>query len=237
MVTSIYFNNKDSFMDMDCYLSERPAIPITIEDTEIKPVDMRALGGLTYKLGSYQEKIIKCNFVLVSPTDFERKVDKIVEWLNIIEDNSLIFSFDKDRVYKVKKVTTSDDVKKEIDYYGSFETTFICEPFKYPLYEPTMTLESFPATIYNNGSICTDPYLKIYANGNITLTTNDDTITINNVNEYVELDSTFFLCKKDSTNMMNNKNGGFPQLQKGENIIEVTGSVTKIEIDIRTRYL
>ncbi|WP_238902667.1 distal tail protein Dit [Clostridium sp. YIM B02506] len=236
MVTSVFFNNKDSVLDFECYLSKRPAIPLTIEDVENIKVEGRS-GTLTRRLGTYQDKIIRCNFVLLSKKDFARKVDSIAEWLNNIEDNSLIFSFDRDRIYKVKSIAISDNIEEELDYYGSFEVTFVCEPFKYPIYEPTMILESFPTTIYNNGSIYTDPYLKIYASGNITLTTNDDTITINNVNEYVELDSTFFLCKKGSTNMMNNKNGGFPQLQKGENTIGVTGSVSKIEIDIRTCYL
>jgi phage-related protein len=75
------------------------------------------------------------------------------------------------------------------------------------------------------------PYIKIYGNGSISLSVNSSTITIADVDGYVELDSETMNAYK-GINLLNNKMTGsaFPELVPGDNTIAFTGTVTGAEI-------
>ena len=234
--TSIIFNYRNSIEDFGLYLAESPSIPLSIEETESIVVEGRS-GTLTRKLGTYKDKKIKCKFRLLSKEDFTRKVDRIIEWLNIIENSDLIFGFDYEVKYKVKVVNCSEDIQKQLNFYGDFDVEFICDPFKYFVYEENIRLTSKNFSLYSQGTVKSEPYIKIIGNGNLTLSVNGKTTIINNVSEYIELDSMYFLCKKGLTNEMLKMNGDFPIFEVGNNSIEITGNVTSVEINMRTRFL
>ena len=91
--------------------------------------------------------------------------------------------------------------------------------------------------IYYTGTVPGECNIKIYGNGNIQLTINSDTVQINNVNEYVELDSKFLLClNKDKTSKSRDMIGHFPLLIRGFNTVSWEGNVSKVEILPRTAY-
>ncbi|WP_286909619.1 distal tail protein Dit [Clostridium sp. UBA1652] len=234
--TSIIFNNRDSVEDFGLYLAESPSIPLSIEETESIVVEGRS-GTLTRKLGTYKDKKIRCKFRLLSKEDFTRKVDRIIEWLNIIEDSDLIFEFDNEVKYKVKVVNCSEDIQKQLNFYGDFDVEFVCDPFKYPIYNDIITTNQKNTVLYNNGTYKSEPYIKMIGSGNITISVNGKTTIINNVSEYIELDSMYFLCKKGLTNEMLKMNGDFPIFEVGNNTISITGNVTSVEINMRTRFL
>ncbi|GFZ30726.1 hypothetical protein CSC2_12520 [Clostridium zeae] len=239
MITSLIFNKCDSVKDFGLYLTERPSIPLTLEDSESITIDGRS-GTLTRSLGTYKDKTIPCKFRVISKENFYRNLDRIIEWFNYIEDNNLIFSFDEERIYKVKKVNCSDNITQQLDLYGDFEAKFICEPFKYQVNEDFITLTN-NSTIYNVGNVYSEPYYKVYGTGNLTLTINDNTIFLNNINGYIELDVLKGLAYKDiyNYNYMDSTNGEFKdlQLQRGKNTINLSSNVTKIEVKPRWRFL
>lgn len=236
MIDSIYFNNKNSYKDLDLLLVEASSNPVGTENVELIEVEGRN-GTLTRKLGTYKDKIRKIKFRLnTSDEKYYRRIDEIISWLNIIEDNSLVFSYDRERKYKVK-VIQCGDITRQLQWYGDFEVIFTCEPFKFPIEDDVISTTQKIFTIYNDGNIKSEPYMKIIGSGNITVFVNGQTIILNNVSEYIELDSMFFLCKKGLTNEMSKMNGKFPIFEIGENSIEITGNVFSTEINIRTRYL
>ena len=60
---------------------------------------------------------------------------------------------------------------------------------------------------------------------------------INNVNEYVELDSKLLSCRnKDKTSKSRDMIGHFPLLSLGKNNISWIGDVSKVEMLPRTAY-
>lgn len=79
--------------------------------------------------------------------------------------------------------------------------------------------------------------IKIYGTGNIQLTINNETMQINNVSDYVEIDSNLLQVRnKDGTSKDNDTLGDFVLLEKGENIISYIGEVTKIVVEYTTKY-
>ncbi|MBK1809339.1 phage tail family protein [Clostridium sp. YIM B02505] len=240
MPNSLYFNNKDSYEDLDLLFSETPHMPFTIEDVENVPIDIRN-GTVTRKLGAYKDKSINVKFKLKTDNNnYYSKIDEIIEWLNIIGDSSLIFSFNSDKKFIVKSINEVSDIQRQVAWDGEFELTFICEPFKYPLLEDNITLITI-SSIYNIGNVYSEPYFKVYCTGNLILTINGNSITLNNISGYIELDVLKGLVYKDIYNYsyMDSTNGKFEnlRLKRGKNIINLSNNITKVEIKIRIRYL
>lgn len=228
----IYFNNNVS-LNLNLYLENYPSIPISNEEYEEVSVEGRS-GNLIINKGTYPDKKIPFTFTILSPQidiDFE----KVYEWLTEIEDNRLIFGRE-DRCYKVKKVIFGD-IQKEFRTIGEFDITFLCEPFTQDLDSEVHEVTTSGFEFYYAGNAPGDTLIKIYGTGNIQLTINGETMQINNVTDYVEIDSNLLQVRnQDGTSKDNDTLGDFVLLEKGENIISYIGEVTKIIIEYTTKY-
>ena len=229
MITSIYFNHYNSFYDFDLTIVEMEKIPIPNETVEV-------VNGYTIRTGEYESIELPITFRTRKAKSLIEKQNNIINWLKNIEDTKLVFSFMPDKYYTVKNVQI-ENISRTLNKYNTVETTFILEPFKYENDENIMVLSDY-TDIYYQGTISGEPNIKIHGNGNIQLTVNNETIQINNVNEYVELDSKFLLCiNKDRTSKSRDMIGHFPLLGKGSNKISWKGNISKVEILPRTAYI
>ena len=228
----IYFNNNTS-IELNLFLEEYPSIPISNEEFEEVPVEGR--NGLLYiNKGTYPDKQIPFTFTILSE-DIEIDFDKVYEWLTEIQDNRMIFGR-QDRCYVVKKVLFGN-LKKEFRSIGEFEITFICEPFSCDLNFTVYEITSNNFSFYYSGNAPGEPLIKVLANGNIQLTINGETMQINNVVDYVEIDSKIMQVRnEDLTSKDSDSLGDFSLFVKGENTIVYTGTVTKIIVEYTTNY-
>lgn len=234
----ILFNGKHSYFDLGLKL-ETPSIPSINEEVESIKVEGRN-GNLTIKKGNYMDRIIDLKFSSVRKVDediesFFNRIDDINLWLEDIDSNDLIIYLRPNKKYVVKSI--NKDILN-IKNYNIVEINieFTCEPFMYELNEKYVELTKNEC-IHNCGSVKCEPNIKIYGNGNIQLTVNNETVQINNVNEYVELDSKLLLClNKDKTSKSRDMIGHFPLLAKGSNNINWIGNVSKVEVLPRTAY-
>jgi phage-related protein len=97
-------------------------------------------------------------------------------------------------------------------------------------------IELINSAILNNfGSYESKPLIKIYGSGNITISIGGKSFTVNNVADYVVVDSEIKECYKDSTNKGRDMIGDYPILPIGPSNISWTGAVNKIEITPRWR--
>lgn len=228
----LYFN-RDRSLNLNLFLENYPSIPIANEEYEEQPVEGRS-GNLIINKGTYPDKKIPFTFTILSPR-IEINFEKVYEWLTEIEDNRLIFGRG-DRCYKVKKVIFGN-IQKEFRSIGEFDVVFLCEPFTQDLSKTTHEITKSGFKINYNGNAPGDTLIKVYCNGNITLTINGETMQINNVNNYIEIDSDLLQVRnQDGTSKDNDTLGDFVLLEKGENTISYTGSVTKIIIEYTTKY-
>ena len=155
-------------------------------------------------------------------------------FFNFIKPGEITFSNQLDRYFTC-------DVDNEIilnplfDDWYEFSITFVLNPLSY-LYDgdETITLTE-PSAIVGNGNVNSNPYIKVIGNGTITLTINSESITLNNVDGYIELDSEEQECFKDGVRKNRQMIGEFPTLNTSSNTISWSGRVTKIEIIPRWR--
>ena len=238
MKNYIIYNNIHSFEDLNV-LVDALSIPTINEEVENIEVEGRN-GTLTVRYGNYPDRPIPFKMAIFrgneeSVEEFIERVDIVNNWLELENTNELITYLRPNKKYIVKHINKSD-IAIENFRTCTIEGEFICDPFMYDANESIITLTQFSIIRYQ-GTVEGEPNIKIYGNGNIQLTVNDETVQINNVNQYVELDSKLLLClNSDKTSKSRDMIGNFLLLEKGLNKISWTGNISKVELLPRTAY-
>ena len=161
-------------------------------------------------------------------------VDKVKAWLN--GSSKLIFSSELDVYYKAI-VLDEIQYKKDIIFCHA-TVSFLVQPYKYATYERSVKGDN--VSIYNNGNVESLPRITINGTGEIIVTVNNDyvcTLKLNG-NDTIILDSEKQDCyRKDGTLANRNMQGDFPKLAVGKNTLVLFGNVTKVETEVRQRWL
>lgn len=123
------------------------------------------------------------------------------------------------------------DIKELFTNFGEVLLTFNCKPLKKKKAEKVVIAEQFQSI--TNDYMDSEPYMKIFGSGDITIAINDRPLVFKNVEEYIEVDTELMNCFKDKTNQNNRMYSDFPILTTGENVFTWVGNVTRIEIEPR----
>lgn len=212
-------------------IQELPPIttpPIRYNTVEIDGRDGDIVDELGY--GSYDK-------TLLIGLSYNYNIDQVIKYFS--GDGNLILSNEPDKYYKAK-------ILERIDYERllRFKTaiiTFHVQPFKYKYRESPFTLDITNETSYlvtNVGLEYSKPKITLYGSGNVIFTLNgQDIFTINIDSSYVVIDSEEQEAYKESTLKNRQMIGDFPLLKPGVNEITWTGTLTKIIVEPKSRWL
>lgn len=221
------FNDIDS-RDNKIIVNRLPGLVKATEQTEKITIPGRN-GFLTSTTGAFEGIIKPCECYTKEDAD----INFISSWLR--GKGKVIFSNEPDFYYEAV-IINQLTFEKVIRQYRAFLIQFECQPFKQRLNEGIITLTS-AGTILNLGTIESAPIIKVYGSGNITLTVNGVSINLFNVSNYVTIDSVLMDAYKDTVLKNNDMAGDFPLLTPGINNISWTGTVSKVEVTLNTRWL
>ena len=226
------FFNGHNCREFNLIVSKYPSIPRLNEEYEEVEIEGRN-GSLYVNKGTYKNRKIDIEFKLIAK-EYYIDFEKVEEWLNTIEDNSLIYGRD-DRRFVVKKLIIGD-LTKEIRVCGAFKVTFICEPFQQDIEETSINIIK-NKNIYISGNFEAEPTFDLEGSGNISIDINNSLeVTIKEVKDKVILNSELMLClNADGNSVLNKMYGNFPTLRPGENTILITGA-TKAILKFRNLY-
>ncbi len=189
-------------------------------------------GVLTIDEGTYEAYTLS----VACGTRGTARLREIVSWLD--GNGDLILSTEPDKIYKAR-ICNAISISDVIYLYTSFLVQFKVFPFKYSVdkADEELTLTS-PTTIYNQGTIYSEPIITVNGTGNVTITINGTTYTLTGISGYVTINSEIQEVYKDSTNKNNSFSAlDFPRFQEGGNTISWTGNVSRLEIKPNWRWL
>ncbi len=156
-------------------------------------------------------------------------------------DGQLVLSNESDKVYNCKIVD-----KIDYDKLLRFKTAtikFYTQPYKYKRNEATVTLNissQTSVTVNNVGLEKSKPIIKLTGTGTVAVSLNGATVFNYtfpaNENEVI-IDSLEEEAYLNGVYKNRNMTGEFPILEVGQNTIGWTGSLTKIEIQPKSRWL
>ncbi|WP_338631356.1 distal tail protein Dit [Clostridium baratii] len=240
----VIFNNSTD-KEKGIVTTKRPNIPSTIPRYEEQEVS-GGEGNLNTFIG-FEDLKLPVEFNFYSTGNLNLIWRKVKAWLLNIDDNKLTFSDDREVYYKVKKVIIPEDIERT-KKIGRFQVTFICYPFTYS-YDGLEEIELHEGLniIYNEGSYKSNPIFKIYAEGIISLSVNNKSVSIN-IGQKIIVDVERELSYRSKEEFLNrqflNKDirGDYKNLKliPGENTINISvkpgGRLDKIELIPNWRF-
>lgn len=164
------------------------------------------------------------------------KLDEITAWL--VGSGEMTFSTEPDKVYRVT-IANKISIAQMMRVFQKFQVVMDTQPFKYSVNAAGDAVElTAPTTIRNSGTVYSEPLITVYGSGDITLTINGADFPLYGVQDSITIDSEMMEVFKGDINQ-NGKYGGveFPRFEVGKNEISWTGSVSKIKIQPRWRWL
>lgn len=228
----LYYKGINS-LEFSLYIKSKGTYNTPVRDMDFISVPGRN-GDLIQDNGRYNNVPIPYDLALVKKDNrqFNELVDSIKEWLAIGGGYNVLWDSYNPRYFRYAAVEGAIDVAEELTNYGEFSLSFNCKPYRYSFDgQKVITVPKAGLQLYNPEKLTAAPYIKIYGNGNITLSVNAVTVTFVGVSGYVEIDSEIMNVYKDLTPLNNIMMGDtFPTFAPGSNTISFAGNVTKAEI-------
>ena len=120
----------------------------------------------------------------------------------------------------------------------SFAVNFRCSPpFWYVSNPDEVTITTSSAVVVNPGSVYSEPIIRIYGSGDITLIVNDTFIELEGIEDGIVLNSVIQEAYQGETLLNEKMEGDFPVLKPGNNLISWSGDVSRLVIAPNWRFL
>lgn len=140
---------------------------------------------------------------------------------------------------QMARVINSVEFKKHSRNSSWWEATvqFYCDPLKESTSSSTVDVTTSGATVNNPGDVVSRPLITVVGSGNVTVTIGGKTISITGLVSGWKIDSDLQWVLDGTTPKQGVYTGSFPVFNPGNNLVAFTGSITKLTIDGRWRYL
>ena len=221
-------------LDHCLYVSEKGSYKGASRDITYTSVAGRS-GDLITDNGRYKNVNIPYKLTLLNKTerDFAELAQAIRGW--ILTESGYFRLWDSyDRKYfRLASYSGEVDIEQELRDLGSLDLTFNCKPYKYSFEGQNPVVFTAAGSLYNAELFPSVPYIKVTGSGTVTLTINDSSFTLKEIDEYIELDFDMPNAYK-GLEPKNNKVSGADMstftLRPGFNAISWVGDVEKLEI-------
>lgn len=233
---SFNFGGKNSYDDFGILIAERPSIPSPKRRVNTINIPGRN-SNLIFDEKTYEDITLTVECSVKDKQNLANKIDDIKAWLFETGESDLIFSFQEDRKY-IAQVVNSIDFKQIYKYFSEFPIIFNCRPFKYSVENNIINIIKTGTKVTNIGTIESEPIISIYGSGDIVFKINEQQISLKGILNKIIINSIMQDCYDDEGNNLNGKmTGEFLKLKSGENIIEWSGNIIKVEIEPNWRWL
>lgn len=192
------------------------------EKIERIPIPFRS-GDLVVHTGEYESYERQMTFASLD----DRELSDIYEWLD---------GYGKLRTGQDEGGFFYASIIGEIDrtpigpLLNELTITFLVEPFFYLDSGEQVINLTKSSTLINQGTRESEPYIKVYGTGDITLEVNSQAVQLTGVENNIVMDTKRLICYRDTLNMGRKMTGDYITFDKGENNIKWTGNVGKVEI-------
>lgn len=192
-------------------------------------------GDLITDNGRYKNTPIPYKLALLNNTErsFTELTHQIKAWLSSESGYFRLWDTYDEKYYRLASYSDEVDIEQELRDLGSLSLTFNCKPYKYSLEGQNAVVFTAAGSLYNAESFPSSPYIKVTGSETVTLTINDSSFMLKDIDEFIELDFDMPNAYK-GLEPKNNKVSGADmstfRLRPGYNSISWVGNVERLEI-------
>lgn len=220
----VKWNNID-FKDKGIVVEKTPTISKGKKNIETYSVEGRN-GFLSIDRGTYQPFSLQVECHAKETTNF----DEIKAFL----DGYGTLSFDGEREYTA--IVNNAIPFEKVQMFKSFAVQFMVNPIAHDINPTTIDLLT-NSTFTLGGTFKTNPVLEITATGDVTITINNQSFTLNDADGTYILDCENKVITKNGLNASNIMLGDFPYFVVGTNEVTTDGTITTLNASYRKAYL
>ena len=125
---------------------------------------------------------------------------------------------------------------QKVQMFKSFAIQFMVNPIAHDINPTTINL-LYDSTFTLGGTFKTNPVLEIACSGDVTITINNQSFTLNDSDGTYILDCESKVITKSGVNASNIMLGDFPYFEVGENEVTIDGNVTSFTASYKKAYL
>jgi len=181
---------------------------------------------------SYEAMVLECECMVPSVD----KISAAAAWLTGRGD--LVLGNDPDYAYDAQVI---DEIRFEKILRGHahrrFTVPFLCQPLKKKAVTESDIELTAPGTVVNIGHVPSRPLIKIQGSGNVVLAVGAYSLAITGISTSILIDSDLGMATNGTVNESYKVSGEWPLLVVGNNAVGWTGTVSKVTITPRWRYL
>lgn len=149
----------------------------------------------------------------------------------------LVYGNDPGRARRARVVDAFDMQRVLRGYeYRTTDVTFDCDPYRYESEPETVTLTT-AGIVTNTGNVDALPKITVYGSGTIALAVAGEAILLSGVVDSYVIDSDGKVALMGGDLATLQMTGNFPVLAPGDNSVAWTGTVDRVEIEPRRRWL
>lgn len=191
-------------------------------------------GDLIIDEGTFDNVLI--TYPCYEPNTFPTYYDTAVNTLAALRGYLKIeCSNDSTHFRRGRFIVPSDPVVKRVNKDGFFDLAFDCKPPRWLTSGETVTTLSASGTITNPSKFASQPLIRIYGTGKVTVSGTEITVASHN-QSYVDVDCEMMDCFCGTTNMnsyVSFSTNDFPTLASGSNTITLGTGITQVKITPR----
>lgn len=183
-------------------------------------------GFLSIDRGTYEPFSMQIQCHAKETADF----DEIKAFL----DGYGTLTFDDEREYTA--IVSNAIPFQKVQMFKSFAIQFMVNPISHDINPSTIDLLE-DSTFTLGGTYKSNPVLEITATGDVEITINNESFTLNDTDGTYVLDCERKVITKNGVNASNIMLGDFPTFKVGTNEVEVEGTVTALTASYKKAYL
>lgn len=192
-------------------------------------------GELTLSgIPSYEAMVLECECMVPSVD----KISAAAAWLtgrgDLVLGNDPTYAYDAQVIDEIRfeKILRGHDHRR-------FTVPFLCQPLKKKATAESNIVLTSSGTVVNIGHVPSRPLIKIEGSGNVVLAVGAYSLAITGISTSILIDSDLGMAT-NATGTVNESykvSGVWPLLVVGNNAVGWTGTVSKVTITPRWRYL
>ncbi|CAM3291367.1 phage tail domain-containing protein [Vagococcus fessus] len=202
-------------------------------------VDFIKIPGLDGELAvnnkslSNVKRKLTCGVINRNKESYHSIHEKLSDWLSIDGWTDFFYSDDELYTYKVL-ISDSFNLERIQKNFLKLEIELTFKPVKYLKSELNPKIITSGTIIKNTKNLDAKPLIEIEGQGDVTLTINNQKITVKSLDKHIALDCQSQTARQGSQNVSKKVYANsYPVLKKGENKISWTGNVTKCTVTTR----
>lgn len=198
-------------------------------EEDVEPISIPGSNRIVYlHKGCYKPFTINAECYI--PNNMQTDVDGLRAFLKSRNKECKYIESLKPTEYRLATFINSFELGSSDRKGAAFTLQFMARPERFLVSGDTPEIFTADGTITNPTLFASKPLIRIYGTGSVSI--DGQIITVNTVDEYVDIDFDTLQAFKGSVNCNNNVEFGEVSLYPGENIVDLTG-VTRVEISGR----